>query len=47
MLLSEPYRQDAQRASSLGWRVIERLGTHLDIVNDPGSIARNLIELAP
>jgi pimeloyl-ACP methyl ester carboxylesterase len=46
MLLSEPYHQDAQRASSLGWRVIERLGAHLDIVNNPDAIARNLVELA-
>jgi hypothetical protein len=45
MLLSEPYQQEAHRARSLGWPVIERLGTHLDIVNDPDSIARNLVEL--
>jgi pimeloyl-ACP methyl ester carboxylesterase len=46
MLLSEPYHQEAQSARSLGWPVIERIGAHLDIVNDPDSIARNLVELA-
>lgn len=41
MLLSEAYRDDAVRARSLGWPVIERLGGHLDIVNDPDAIARS------
>ena len=45
MLLSEPYHQEAQRARSLGWPVIERLGTHLDIVNEPDSTARNILQL--
>ncbi len=45
MLLSEPYHQEAQRANSLGWPVIERLGTHLDIVNDPESVARDIVRL--
>src|SRR5215211_8126179 len=34
VLLSEPYRSDAERARSLNWTVVERLGTHLDIAND-------------
>lgn len=46
LLLSDAYRRDADTASSLGWRVIERLGTHLDIVNEPEAIARHLVELA-
>jgi hypothetical protein len=45
ILLSEPYHQEAQTATSLGWPVIERLGAHLDIVNDPESIARNIVQL--
>jgi pimeloyl-ACP methyl ester carboxylesterase len=46
LLLSEPWRQEAQTATSLGWPVVERLGTHLDIVNDPESVARDLVALA-
>jgi pimeloyl-ACP methyl ester carboxylesterase len=45
LLLSEAYRQDAKRAHSLGWPTIERLGSHLDIVNHPTAIARDLLEL--
>lgn len=45
VLLSEAYRDDALRARSLGWPLIERLGGHLDIVNDPDAIARAVIEL--
>lgn len=46
LLSSDAYRRDAHRARSLGWPVIEELGNHLDIVNDPESIARHLVELA-
>jgi hypothetical protein len=46
LLLSEPYRQDATRATSLGWPVIERLGAHLDIVNDPHPMAHAIVDLA-
>jgi hypothetical protein len=46
LLLSEAYRRDSARARSLGWPVIERLGNHLDIVNDPQPIARTIVELA-
>lgn len=45
VLLSEAYRDDAVRARSLGWSRIERLGGHLDLVNDPDEIARAVIEL--
>jgi hypothetical protein len=46
VLLSEPYRGDASTARSLGWPVVEDLGNHLDIVNDPESLARHLVGLA-
>lgn len=46
LLLSESYRHDADRARGLGWPTIERLGSHLDIVNAADPIARSLIELA-
>lgn len=46
VLLSEPYRSDAERSRALGWPTVERLGGHLDIVNDPAGIARTIIELA-
>ncbi|MDQ3931610.1 MAG: alpha/beta hydrolase, partial [Actinomycetota bacterium] len=39
VLLSEAYRRDAARASLLGWPLVERLGSHLDIVNHESSIA--------
>lgn len=44
-LLSEAYRDDAVRARSLGWPLIERLGGHLDLVNDPDAIAQSVTEL--
>ena len=46
LLLSESYRDDADRARALGWPTIEHLGSHLDIVNDAGAISHELIELA-
>jgi len=46
VLLSEAYRRDADTARSLGWPVVEDLGNHLDIVNDPESLARDLVALA-
>jgi hypothetical protein len=45
VLLSDGYRSDADSAVSLGWPVIERLGRHLDIVNDGDAIADILVEL--
>jgi hypothetical protein len=46
LLLSEPYRDDAKRARSLGWPTVDRLGGHLDIANDPDRIAGMIVELA-
>src|SRR5439155_11779121 len=46
LLLSESYRADAERARTLGWPTIERIGNHLDIVNHPEAIAGTIIELA-
>lgn len=45
VLLSEAYCDDAVRARSLGWPLIERLGGHLDLVNDPDAIAQSVTEL--
>jgi hypothetical protein len=45
VLLSDAYRQDASRAASLGWPVVERPGAHLDIVNDEDAIADILLDL--
>jgi hypothetical protein len=46
LLLSEPYRDDAKRAHSLGWPTVDRLGGHLDIVNDPDGIAHMIVKHA-
>ena len=46
LLLSEAYRADFERARARGWATIERLGGHLDIVNDADAIAGTIIELA-
>lgn len=45
VLLSEAYRDDARRASVLGWPVVERRGGPLDIVNDGEAIASILLDL--
>jgi hypothetical protein len=45
VLLSDAYRADSERARARGWRVVERLGGHLDIVNAPEAIARLIVEL--
>jgi pimeloyl-ACP methyl ester carboxylesterase len=45
LLLSESYRGDAERSRALGWPTVERLGGHLDIVNDPDGVARAIVEL--
>jgi hypothetical protein len=45
VLLSEAYRPDADRASALGWPVVERHGRHLDIVTVDEEIAAMLVEL--
>jgi hypothetical protein len=46
LLLSEAYRHDADRARTLAWPVRARLGNHFDIVNDPGPIAADIVDLA-
>jgi hypothetical protein len=46
LLLSDAYRDDAERARTLGWPVVERHGGHLDIVNDADDIARRIAQLA-
>jgi hypothetical protein len=46
VLLSESYREDAERARRLGWPVIERLGGHLDIVSDIDNVAHMILEVA-
>jgi hypothetical protein len=46
LLLSESYRTDAERAGALGWPVVERLGAHLDLVNDSEEISRIIIDFA-
>ena len=45
LLLSEAYRRDADRARSLGWPVIECVGGHLDVVNDPEAVAHAIVQL--
>jgi pimeloyl-ACP methyl ester carboxylesterase len=47
ILLSEPYRHDADLGRSLGWPVIELPGQHLDIVCHPEKVARALVEQSP
>jgi hypothetical protein len=44
LLLSDAYRWNADRASTLGWPVIEHRGTQFDIVNHPEPLARHLVE---
>jgi hypothetical protein len=46
VLLSDAYRGDAERAASLGWPVVERIGGHLDIANEEEAIAEILGRLA-
>jgi hypothetical protein len=46
VLLSEFYREDAERARRLGWPVIECLGGHRDIVSDTDNIAHMILEVA-
>jgi hypothetical protein len=45
VLLSEPYRAAAARASSMGWSVLERPSTHLGIANAEHATADVLVEL--
>ena len=43
VLLTEHYRQSFIRAQRLGWTVVERLGRHFDVVNDPHEVARIIL----
>ncbi len=45
VLLSEVYRADADEARRRGWPVVELLGAHLDIVNEPERVATALLNL--
>jgi len=44
--LSDAYQADASRATSLGWTVESRRGTHMDIVNFGEEIAKSLEKLS-
>jgi hypothetical protein len=46
LLLSEDMRDEAERARSLGWSVLEDVGNHLDVVNRAAEIAADLVQLA-
>ena len=45
LLLSEPYRPDAEIARSRGWRTVELAGKHLDIVTRPREVADSLLHI--
>ncbi len=47
VLLSDAYRHEAEEAAARGWAVIELLGSHLDLVNQPVRLAQALDEQAP
>jgi len=44
--LSEEMRGEAERASSIGWPVLEDMGNHLDVVNRAAEVAADLVRLA-
>ena len=46
VLLSDAYRADAETARSRQWPILERIGSHLDIINTPSTIAADLVALA-
>ena len=45
LLLSEDMRDEAERARSLGWSVLEDVGNHLDVVNRAADIADDLVRI--
>ena len=45
LLLSESYRADAVTALSLGWPTAKLRGAHLDLANQPDTIAQSILEL--
>ena len=44
LLLSEPYRRDAEEARSRGWLTVELRGGHLDLVTRPREITDSLLQ---
>ena len=45
LLLSEEMRDEAERARSLGWSVLEDLGNHVDVVNRAAEVAADLVRI--
>ncbi len=45
LLLSEDMRDEAERARSLGWSVLEDVESHLDVVNRAAEIAADLLQM--
>lgn len=45
LLLSGDMRDEAERARSLGWSVLEDLGNHLDVVNRAAEVAADLVRI--
>lgn len=43
VLLSETYRSFANAAAEWGWPVVETIGTHLELVNDPEAVAAAIL----
>lgn len=43
VLLSEAYRSFADTALEFGWPVVEVMGTHLELVNDPDAVAAAIL----
>lgn len=39
------YRASANEAKAAGWRVLEVLGTHLELVNRPVAVADAIVEV--
>lgn len=46
ILLSDPYRSDADEAASRGWPVVELPGAHLDLVTRPAEVTEALLDVA-
>ena len=45
LLLSEDMRDEAARARSLGWSVLEDVGNHMDVVNRAVEVAADLVRI--
>ena len=45
LLLSEDMRDEAERARSLGWSVLEDVGIHMDVVNRAAEVAADLLQM--